>query len=138
MASKQGAKKGGVVLRQLGKRLRHLREERGLTQAQVAEGAGFSAKFISEIERGLRDLRVTRLRRIVEDALGSTLQSTFVGVTADDALASELESTPARVELPGWAQALAGELAELPAPRRREVLGAVRAMLRAVRPVGRE
>ena len=62
-----------LVLQQLGERLRSLREARGLTQEEVAARAGFTAKYLSECERGLRDLPLTTLRAIVEDGLSSSL-----------------------------------------------------------------
>lgn len=43
------------LLRVVGANLRALREARNLTQEQVGERAGFSAKYVSEIERGHRD-----------------------------------------------------------------------------------
>jgi len=40
-------------LQQLGKRLRHLRHERGLTLAQLGRQVGLSASYLSQIERGV-------------------------------------------------------------------------------------
>lgn len=39
----------------LGARVRELRHERGLTQSDVAERAGVSLKYVSQIERGSRN-----------------------------------------------------------------------------------
>ncbi len=38
-----------------GARIRELRHERGLTQSDVAERAGVSLKYVSQIERGSRN-----------------------------------------------------------------------------------
>lgn len=38
-----------------GARVRELRHERGLTQSDVAERAGVSVKYVSQIERGSRN-----------------------------------------------------------------------------------
>jgi len=40
-------------LQQLGKRLRHLRHDRGLTLAQLGRQVGLSASYLSQIERGV-------------------------------------------------------------------------------------
>lgn len=39
----------------LGARLRHLRRERALTLADVAERSGISVQYLSEVERGLKE-----------------------------------------------------------------------------------
>lgn len=63
-------------LRQLraafGVRLRAAREKAGLTQEDLAERAGIDRPAYSEIERGLRDARLSTLLRI-ETALGAEL-----------------------------------------------------------------
>jgi transcriptional regulator with XRE-family HTH domain len=40
-------------LQQLGKRLRHLRHDQGLTLAQLGQQVGLSASYLSQIERGV-------------------------------------------------------------------------------------
>lgn len=56
--------------------LRQLRGQRGLIQEQVAEKAGIPGKYYSEIERGLRNITLLNLQKILaaldvskEDAL---------------------------------------------------------------------
>ena len=62
----------------IGQRLRTLRVGRGLTQAQVGEGAGFTAKYVSEIERGARpDLPLSTLEAIVVQGLGGSVSELF-------------------------------------------------------------
>jgi transcriptional regulator with XRE-family HTH domain len=61
------------LLVRVGARLRLLREQRGLTQEQVGERAGYTAKYISEIERGRRDPPLTTLALIAEKGLGCDL-----------------------------------------------------------------
>jgi transcriptional regulator with XRE-family HTH domain len=49
----------------LGPRLRQLRRGRGLSLADVAEGTGVSASFLSMVEKGQSDITVSRLMRLV-------------------------------------------------------------------------
>lgn len=55
-----------------GIRLRAARDQAGLTQEEVAERAGIDRPAYSELERGLRDARLSTLLRI-EIALGTRL-----------------------------------------------------------------
>jgi transcriptional regulator with XRE-family HTH domain len=56
----------------LGKRLRTLRERQGRTLTEVAERAGISPQYLSEIERGLKEPS-SEMIAAVTGALGSTL-----------------------------------------------------------------
>jgi transcriptional regulator with XRE-family HTH domain len=64
--------------RELGRRIRSLREEKGLSLRAVAEGAGVSESFLSQVERSVASPSVASLRRIAE-ALGESLASFFAG-----------------------------------------------------------
>lgn len=61
-----------VIAPGLGKRLTELREERGWTQKQLAEKAGVSVAFLSEIENGKRNLSSGKLLHLA-DELGASL-----------------------------------------------------------------
>ena len=61
---------------QLGNRLRLLRRQRGLTQAQLAERASLSDNFIGMIERGVAHPTLEAIARIA-DALGMPLRALF-------------------------------------------------------------
>ena len=50
---------------ELGTRLRQLRRSRGVSLAEVAEGTGISASFLSTVEKGKSDITVSRLMRLV-------------------------------------------------------------------------
>lgn len=61
---------------QIGPRLRHAREQRGLTLAQVAEFAGLTKGFISQIERDKTTVSVASLMAIC-DALNIQMSTLF-------------------------------------------------------------
>ena len=48
-------------LTRLGKRVKELREKKGLTQTDLAQASGVSRVYISGIERGIRNLTVLHL-----------------------------------------------------------------------------
>ncbi|HSN92696.1 MAG TPA: helix-turn-helix transcriptional regulator [Anaeromyxobacteraceae bacterium] len=107
------------LLQHLGARLRRLREDRGLTQEQVAARAGFTAKYLSECERGLRDLPLTSLRAIVEDGLSSSLARTVPRETGT--------GREPRSGFPRALVALCRQVAELAPGDRRAVMAVARA-----------
>ncbi|PWJ53987.1 transcriptional regulator, XRE family with cupin sensor [Quadrisphaera granulorum] len=60
--------------RALGARIRALRQDRGMTLAQVAAQAELSHSFLSQVERGLERMSMTSLFRVAQ-ALGTTQQA---------------------------------------------------------------
>lgn len=58
----------------LGVIIQQAREERGMTQQQVAELAGTNKSYISKLEKDLKDVRFSTLRRIVHEGLGGKLE----------------------------------------------------------------
>jgi transcriptional regulator with XRE-family HTH domain len=64
--------------RELGARIRALREEKGLSLRPVAEHAGVSESFLSQVERGVASPSVASLRRVAE-ALGESVGALFDG-----------------------------------------------------------
>src|SRR3954471_24008288 len=91
----------------LGRAIRSLRRDRGLTLLQVATASGLSQPFLSQLELGRSRPSMRSLFRIAA-ALGTT-QQTLLGlaagdppgdpVRADDALLVDLESGGARLLL---------------------------------------
>lgn len=69
--------KDGDELR-LGRTVRRLREERSVSLKQLADEAGVSESFISQVERGVANPSVASLRRIAE-ALGTSIGALFDG-----------------------------------------------------------
>jgi ribosome-binding protein aMBF1 (putative translation factor) len=57
----------------LGVLIQQAREDRGLTQEQLAESAGTNKSYISKLERDLKDIRFSTLQRIIHDGLGAEL-----------------------------------------------------------------
>jgi transcriptional regulator with XRE-family HTH domain len=67
-----------ALMERLGARLREIREHAKLSQDAVGERAGFSGKYIGEIEKGLRDVPLSTLRAVVESGLGLRIESVFL------------------------------------------------------------
>ncbi len=57
------------LLKLLGKRVRELRKERGLTQEEAARLSGFDYKYFQRIEYGEKNLALTSLNKLAK-ALG--------------------------------------------------------------------
>ncbi len=58
----------------LGVLIQQARQEKGLTQEQLAELAGTNKSYISKLENDLKDVRFSTLQRIIKDGLGGQLQ----------------------------------------------------------------
>lgn len=69
--------------RALGSRIRALRTARSMTLAALAEQAGLSHSFLSQVERGLERLSMSSLFRIAA-ALGTTQQALLTADTGSD------------------------------------------------------
>ena len=67
---------GTDLSRRLGNRIRKLRSQAGLTQAQLAERVDISDEFLSRMERGLKSPSLETAERIA-DALGITMSELF-------------------------------------------------------------
>lgn len=62
-----------------GKRVRQLRDELGLTQEELAEDAGLHRAEVGFIERGEREIGITKAWRLA-DAMDCTLEDLVAGV----------------------------------------------------------
>jgi transcriptional regulator with XRE-family HTH domain len=60
-----------AMIQRFGANLRVARLERGLSQADLAHQTGLAVTEISRIERGVREVRITTLMRLV-GALGAS------------------------------------------------------------------
>ena len=57
----------------LGVLIQRARQEKGLTQEQVAELSGTNKSYISKLEKDLKDVRFSTLQRIISEGLGGHL-----------------------------------------------------------------
>ena len=57
----------------LGVLIKQARENKGLTQEQLAELAGTNKSYISKLERNLKDIRFSTLQRVINEGLGGHL-----------------------------------------------------------------
>ena len=58
----------------LGVLIQQARQEKGLTQEQLAELAGTNKSYISKLEKDLKDIRFSTLQRIITEGLGGHLE----------------------------------------------------------------
>ena len=58
----------------LGVLIQQARQEKGLTQEEVAQLAGTNKSYISKLEKDLKDIRFSTLQRIIKDGLGGHLE----------------------------------------------------------------
>ena len=61
----------------LGVMIREARKNANLTQAELAERAQTKRSYISRIERDASDIRLSTLKRIIEQGLGGKLNISF-------------------------------------------------------------
>ncbi len=107
------------LLRVVGANLRALRDARGLTQEQVGERSGFSAKYISEIERGHRDPPLGTMFLIATKGLGCSLADLVATSPMQPAVRRDPPSRPAD-DLPRPIRRLAESIAALPSERHQQ------------------
>lgn len=65
----------------IGKNIKRVRQERGLTQKQLAESVGVTSPMITQIERGTRHATM-ELGKEIADALGCDVNEFYKPLTA--------------------------------------------------------
>ena len=73
------AKRRDPLLRALGSRVRHLREDKGWTQEVLADHAGLDRSYIAGIEAGLRNPSVKALAKVAK-GLGLSISDVVASV----------------------------------------------------------
>lgn len=58
----------------LGVLIQQARQEKGMTQEQLADLAGTNKSYISKLEKDLKDIRFSTLQRIITEGLGGHLE----------------------------------------------------------------
>ena len=76
---KKGTKKrekfeAGYEAFKLGVLIQQARQEKGMTQEQLADLVGTNKSYISKLEKDLKDIRFSTLQRIIKDGLGGRLE----------------------------------------------------------------
>jgi HTH-type transcriptional regulator/antitoxin HipB len=69
----------------VGLALRELRKQAGLTQQQVAERMGTSSTYLSRLEAGQRDIRLSTVLRLLA-ALGADLRQLVDALDQNDSM----------------------------------------------------
>lgn len=108
----------GKLLGAIGEQIRHWRVEAGLTQRELGERSGIVGKYVSEIERGTRDLPLSTLFAIVERGLRMELRILFRRL--------QNGSEPA---LPTRVEEVARSVAELPTDQQAKLVALICGML---------
>ena len=54
------------ILKHVGKKIREIRKNRGLSQEALGEKAGLSSNYVGQIERGQKQVTLTTLAKIAE------------------------------------------------------------------------
>ena len=67
------------IVRRFGQRLRELRKERGLSQEEFAARAGLNRSYVSDVERGVRNISLQNID-VVAKTLGLTVSELMQGV----------------------------------------------------------
>jgi ribosome-binding protein aMBF1 (putative translation factor) len=71
---KQGNSATGQEEFTIGTLIREARQEKGITQEELAQRVGTTKSYISKIENNIKEVRLSTLQRIVETGLGGQLK----------------------------------------------------------------
>lgn len=103
-----------MVEKQIGKRIQMIRKHRGLTQENLAEMLGISTNHMSSLERGLYNVKIEMLVRIMN----------CLDCTADDLFCDVIKSG-----YKAKASRLSDLIAELPAREQKRIFDVVETMV---------
>ena len=102
-------------LKSVGAKIKYLREQRNLTQEQLAEAVNISTNHISVIERGLKTPKLDTFVDIVN----------ALGVSADEVLVAVIDKSVVMTS-----SVLSQKLEELPVNEQRKMLNVIEALLK--------
>jgi len=71
---KRDALEAGYANFKVGAMLHEARLEKGLTQQELADKAGTTKSYISQIENNVKEVRISTLKKIVEIGLGGHVE----------------------------------------------------------------
>jgi len=94
---------GGLTLRQIGRNIKALRDQHGLTQEQFGEDLGYHKSYICDLEHGTRSLSAAMMEKIA--VVFSVSTAVIVAGMTDDEIADMDDHTGV------WSRALVGRLA---------------------------
>ena len=120
-----------AFLSALGSRLKALRAERRLTQAQLAKKAGCAASVIGEIETAKSNPTLAVLHLLAR-ALGVTLRE----LLPEESITIADRASAYRPPLPRPVQKLADDIARKPETERRRYVAAIRSLIRTLERAG--
>lgn len=70
----EGGVTGGSDEFTIGALIREARQEKGITQEELAKRVGTTKSYISKIENNIKEVRLSTLQKIVETGLGGQLK----------------------------------------------------------------
>ncbi|EPR68046.1 helix-turn-helix domain-containing protein [Cyclobacterium qasimii] len=71
---KRDAFEEGYKSFKIGAMLHQARIDRGMTQQELADKVGTTKSYISKIENNLKEVKISTLKRIIENGLGGKLE----------------------------------------------------------------
>jgi len=77
-------RRGTALMATTGERIKQIREKKGLTQDQLAEAAGISKGFLSDVENNNKNISSQALLRVA-NALGTSVDFLLQGATKESA-----------------------------------------------------
>nr|HEX4315351.1 helix-turn-helix transcriptional regulator [Kofleriaceae bacterium] len=113
------------LLLAIGRQLREARLAAHMTQQELGRRVGIVGKYVSEIERGTRDLPLSRLSTIVQRGFGLQLGFEF---RRDPALPLRVDSP----SLPSDVDTLAWRLAQIPDAKRHQIIALIEKLVATI------
>ncbi len=71
---KRDALEEGYKSFKIGAMLHQARIDKGMTQQELADKVGTTKSYISKIENNLKEVKISTLKRIIENGLGGTIE----------------------------------------------------------------